>query len=119
MRLMKHQQTLVALALGVALALPGFAETYTSASYVQREHLIAQWDGIDNAGLALDSAAFDKAHPKECVTLIACGADSSAALQTLADSLNAKLGRVRATVEDGTRLVYTAPPPPGAIVIVR
>ena len=50
MRLMKHQQTLVALALGVALTLPGFAETYTSASYVQREHLIAQWDGIDNAG---------------------------------------------------------------------
>ena len=51
MRLMKHQQTLVALALGVALALPGFAETYTSASYVQQEHLIAQWDGIDNVGM--------------------------------------------------------------------
>ena len=71
------------------------------------------------AGLALDSAAFDKAHPKECVTLIACGADSSAALQTLADSLNAKLGRVRTTVEDGTRLVYAAPPPAGAMVVVR
>lgn len=71
------------------------------------------------AGLALDSAVFDKAHPKECVTLIACGVDSSAALQTLADSLNAKLGRVRATVEDGTRLVYAAPPPSGATVIVR
>ena len=26
------------------------AVAYTSASYVQREHLIAQWDGIDNAG---------------------------------------------------------------------
>ena len=71
------------------------------------------------AGLALDSAVFDKAHPKECVTLIACGVDSSAALQTLADSLNAKLGRVRATVEDGTRLVYAAPPPSGVTVIVR
>ena len=42
-----------------------------------------------------------------------------AALQRLADSLNAKLGRVRATVEDGTRLVYAAPPPSGATVIVR
>ena len=50
MRLMKHYQTLAVLALGVALALPGLAESYTSASYVQQEHLIAQWDGIDNAG---------------------------------------------------------------------
>ena len=24
--------------------------TYTSASYVQREHLMAQWDAIDNVG---------------------------------------------------------------------
>ena len=26
------------------------AETYTSASYVQRDHLVAQWDAIDNVG---------------------------------------------------------------------
>jgi hypothetical protein len=54
------------------------------------------------------------------VTLIACGVDSSAALQTLADSLNASLRRERAaTIEDGTRLVYTAPPPSGVTVIIR
>ena len=46
---MKHQQTLVVLALGAVLALPAIAETYTSASYVQRG-LITQWDGIDNVG---------------------------------------------------------------------
>ena len=46
---MKHQQTLVVLALGAVLALPALAETYTSASYVQRG-LITQWDGIDNVG---------------------------------------------------------------------
>ena len=50
MRFMKNYQTLAVLTLGVALALPGLAESYTSASYVQQEHLIAQWDGIDNAG---------------------------------------------------------------------
>ena len=31
-----------------ALAFTLSATTYTSASYVQREHLIAQWDAIDN-----------------------------------------------------------------------
>ena len=51
--------------------------------------------------------------------MIACGTDSSDALQRLADSLNAKLGRVRATVEDGTKLVYTAPPEGGTIISVR
>ena len=71
------------------------------------------------AGLALDSAAFDWEHPRGRVTLIACGVDSSAALQTLADSLNASRRRNRATVEDGTRLVYAAPPPSGVTVIVR
>ena len=50
MRFMKHHQTLAALALGAVLTLQGLAESYTSASYVQQEHLIAQWDGIDNAG---------------------------------------------------------------------
>ena len=33
-----------------ALALALNATTYTSASYAQREHLMAQWDAIDNAG---------------------------------------------------------------------
>ena len=72
------------------------------------------------AGLDLDSSAFDREHPRGRVTLIACGVDSSAALQTLADSLNASLRRERAaTIEDGTRLVYTAPPPSGVTVIIR
>lgn len=71
------------------------------------------------AGLDLDSSAFDWEHPRERVTLIACGVDSSAALQTLADSLNASRRRNRATVEDGTRLVYTAPPPSGSAVFIR
>ena len=72
-----------------------------------------------DAGLDLDSSAFDWEHPRGRVTLIACGVDSSAALQTLADSLNASRRRNRATVEDGTRLVYTAPPPSGSAVFIR
>ena len=44
---MKHLQTFITLALGMAL--PCLATTYTSASYVQ-DGLVAQWDGIDNAG---------------------------------------------------------------------
>ena len=71
------------------------------------------------AGLDLDSSAFDWEHPRGRVTLIACGVDSSAALQTLADSLNASRRRNRAAVEDGTRLVYTAPPPSGSAVFIR
>ena len=71
------------------------------------------------AGLDLDSSAFDWEHPRGRVTLIACGVDSSAALQTLADNLNASRRRNRATVEDGTRLVYTAPPPSGCAVFIR
>ena len=34
-----------------ALVLSLNAATYTSASYAQRDHLIAQWDAIDNGGL--------------------------------------------------------------------
>ena len=33
-----------------ALAFTLNATTYTSASYAQREHLMAQWDAIDNVG---------------------------------------------------------------------
>lgn len=42
--------TFFAMAAAASATISVFAETYTSASYVQREHLIAQWDGIDNAG---------------------------------------------------------------------
>ena len=35
-------------ALGVSFS--AFGETYTSQSYAQNEHMIAQWDGIDNVG---------------------------------------------------------------------
>jgi hypothetical protein len=71
------------------------------------------------AGLSLAAADFNRSHPRARITLIECGTDSSAALQRLADSLNANLGRVRASVEDGTKLVYTAPPPSGINLIVR
>jgi len=71
------------------------------------------------AGLELDAEEFNGEHPRQSVTLIECETDSAAALQVLADSLNSSLGRVRATVEDGTRLVYVAPPPSGIKIIVR
>ena len=44
---MKHLQTFITLAIGMAF--PCLATTYTSASYVQ-DGLITQWDGIDNEG---------------------------------------------------------------------
>ena len=44
---MKHLQTFITLAIGMAF--PCLATTYTSASYVQ-DGLITQWDGIDNVG---------------------------------------------------------------------
>ena len=44
-----NMRTVLAAFSSVALALALNATTYTSASYVQ-SGLIAQWDGIDNAG---------------------------------------------------------------------
>ena len=76
-------------------------------------------EAAEGAGLELEAKAFNTAHPRESVMVIECGTDSSAALQLLADSLNAKLRRVRATVEDGTKLIYTAPPPGGVTISVR
>ena len=35
---------------GVMTFAAAAAYAYTSASYAQREHLLIQWDGIDNAG---------------------------------------------------------------------
>ena len=46
----KLTTTFFAMVAAASATIPVCAETYTSASYVQREHLIAQWDGIDNAG---------------------------------------------------------------------
>ena len=72
------------------------------------------------AELALNSRLFDKWHHLETATLIDCGEDSTAGLQTLASSLNTTLGRNLASVSsDGKRLVYTAPPPDGTVFIVR
>lgn len=72
------------------------------------------------AGLALDSKQFDKAHHLETATLIECGLDSTAALQTLAESLNTALGSHRASVSaNGKNLVYTAPPTQAFVLIVR
>ena len=51
--------------------------------------------------------------------LIECGTDSSAALQRLADSPNTRLGKDRATVDDGTKLIYTAPSEGGTIISIR
>lgn len=41
---------LLTLTCAAAFSLGATAATYTSASYAQREHLLIQWDGIDNAG---------------------------------------------------------------------
>jgi len=76
-------------------------------------------EAAEGAGLELEANDFNKAHHRERVTLIECGTDSSAALQRLADSLNTQLGKVRTTVEDGKKLVYTAPPEGGTIISVR
>ena len=71
------------------------------------------------AELELDARGFNKEHHDERFTLIECGADSTAALQTLASSLNANLGRNCTAVENGTRLVYIVPPRPGLIISVQ
>ena len=70
------------------------------------------------SGFELDSALFDMRHSGESVTLVECGEDSSAALRTMADSVNAKLSCGKVTVEGGTRLVYTLPPK-GMSIIFR
>lgn len=41
---------LLIMACAAAFSLAATATAYTSASYAQREHLLIQWDGIDNAG---------------------------------------------------------------------
>ena len=71
------------------------------------------------AGLSLEAKGFNKEHHDKRFTLIECGSDSTAALQTLANSLNASLGRNCTVVEDGTRLVYIVPPRPGLIISVQ
>ena len=79
-------------------------------------------NGIDaaaTAGLALEAKEFNKEHHDERFALIECGSDSTVALQTLANSLNASLGRNCTAVEDGTRLVYIAPARPGLIISVQ
>ena len=48
---MKFATCLVAVLGAIGFAAPtALAAEYTSASYAQREHLVAQWDGIDNVG---------------------------------------------------------------------
>lgn len=72
------------------------------------------------AELTLDSTQFNKAHRLETATLIECGFDSTAALQTLAGSLNTAIGANCASVSaDGRRLVYTAPAPGAFVITVR
>ena len=75
------------------------------------------------AGLVISANAFGKKHPNGTVTLIECAKASAVALQNLADHLefvdtiDRRKGSV--AVVDGTKLVYTAPPPPGTKLIVR
>jgi len=76
------------------------------------------------AGLVLDASAFGKAHPTESTTLIECGKDSAEALAALATNVSfekntALLRRGTVAVEDGVRLVYTAPPKPGVVILFR
>ena len=67
----------------------------------------------------LEADGFDKAHHGERFTLIECGVDSTAALQTLANSLNTSSDRNCTAVEGGTNLVYIAPPPSGLVIIFK
>ena len=75
------------------------------------------------AGLQLDAAAFGRRHPEESITLIECEHDSAIALATLADNLSfvntdaCRRGTV--AVEDGVKLVYTAPQRPGTAIVIR
>ena len=41
---------LLLISAAVCVSCSALAETYTSASYAQRSHLVAQWDAINNAG---------------------------------------------------------------------
>ncbi len=46
----ERKTKLLAMTCAAAFSLGASAATYTSASYAQREHLLIQWDGIDNVG---------------------------------------------------------------------
>jgi hypothetical protein len=75
---------------------------------------------VDPVRLVLDANAFGKKHPQGTVTLIECATASAESLQRLADNLvfvdtpDRRKGTV--SVVDGTKLVYTAPPPQGMVV---
>ncbi len=49
---MKMKMLGFCLAAAVGVVLPSFGDTYTSEGYLQ-DGLVAQWDGIDNAGVGL------------------------------------------------------------------
>ena len=79
-------------------------------------------NGIDAAATAeleLEARGFNREHHDKRFTLIECGVDSTAALQTLASSLNENLGRSCTAVEGGTRLVYIVPHRPGLVISVQ
>ena len=62
------------------------------------------------AGLALENVeAFCATHSKGKITLLSCGADSTAALRNIANTVNATLPCGKVAVVDGTSLVFKAP----------
>ena len=78
---------------------------------------------VDPVRLVVDANAFGKKHPKGTATLIECATASAESLQRLADNLvfvdtlDKRKGTV--AVVGGTKLVYTAPPPLGTMLVIQ
>ena len=78
---------------------------------------------VDPVRLVIDANAFGKKHPNGTATLIECATASADSLQRLADNLvfvdtlDKRNGTV--AVVGGTKLVYTAPPPLGMVLLIQ
>ena len=77
---------------------------------------------VDPVRLIIDADAFGRKHGGASQTLIECVTASSASLQRLADNLvfvnTREYRQGTVSVVGGTKLVYTAPPPLGMMLIV-
>ena len=107
----------LALGANVRLALPAPA-----SANVAGKPLVAVSGSVTsdaNATLVLDMEAFNRDHPGETIDLISCGAESAAALGSLASNVRASIERCLCTVIDGRRLAYRAPFRPGTAIVIR
>jgi hypothetical protein len=92
---------------GVKLKLPALP----SGAYDSSKAILTLSGGIAadaTAGLVLENAEAFCVHNKQ-ITLLSCGADSTAALRNLAASVNATLSIGKVRVVDGTSLEFKAP----------